>query len=141
MSPDAKAQVLGRIKQFASCTEADLRLLATACDEVRVPEGTLIAEQGALCHELVIVVSGLLETCRSGRAARLGPGDTVGWDAMQNRGANAATVRTVSAAVLLVMSHRQFLAATSVDQPAARECIMPAPPAIERRKETATHIR
>jgi CRP-like cAMP-binding protein len=77
----------------------------------------VIAEAGRLCHQLVIVASGMLETCRNGRSGRLGPGDMFGWNAMRDRGSYDATVLSVSPARLLVMSHEQFRAAAALESP------------------------
>jgi len=172
MSNSERLDVLRAAKELGGRTDAQFRRLLPFVDEVSVPPGTVIAEAGRLCHQLVIVASGMLETCRNGRSGCLGPGDVFGWNAMRERGAYDATVQSVSPARLLVMSHEQFRAAEpmkpqdrsrtagtsgakfwrligavgydegkSVHEPAARECIIPAPPASDRRKHTATHIR
>ncbi len=98
-------RVLRGVAEFARCSDHDLSFLATCVDEVCVPAGILVAEQGRLCHEFVVVAGGELESCR-GR--RLGPGDTLGWDAMTHRAAHDSTVRSLTPSHLLVMSHRQF---------------------------------
>ena len=112
-----RLDALRATKEFRGWSDARLRRLLPFVDEVCVPTGTLIGEAGRLCHQLVIVASGVLETCREGRSSRLGPGDTVGWKAMRDRGLHDATVLSVSAAHLLVMSHDQFRA---VEAPAPR---------------------
>ncbi len=86
-------------------------------DEACVPPGTVLAEAGRLCHQFVIVVSGVLETCRDGRSGWLGAGDTLGWNAMRERGSHEATVRSVSAAHVLLMSHALFRAAEALALP------------------------
>jgi CRP-like cAMP-binding protein len=114
MTQRERLEVLRGVTQFAGCGDDRLRSLTQFVDEVWVPAGTTLAEPGRLCHELVIVASGELETCRSGRAGRLGPGDTFGWKAMQERGTNDATLCALSPAHLLVMSHQQFQAAAAL---------------------------
>lgn len=83
-------------------------------DEVSVPRGMVIAEEGRLCHEFVVVAAGELEVCRKGRATRLGPGGSFGWSAIQERAHYNATVVATSPARLLVMSHAQFRAAEAL---------------------------
>ena len=83
-------------------------------DEVCVSPGTPVAQEGRLCHEFVVVATGQLESCRHGRATRLGPGDVLGWQAMRDRGRHLASVHAVSPAHLLVMSHEQFRAADAL---------------------------
>ena len=105
MSGRERVEVLQLTREFAGPSEDELRFPATFADEVAVPAGTVVAQLGGLCHEFVIVASGELDTCRSGRSGRLGRGDTFGSDAMRERGVSDATVRATSAARLLVMSH------------------------------------
>lgn len=82
-------------------------------DEVEVRAGEVIAIEGSLCHELIVVVDGRLEACTDGRARVLRAGDEVGWAAMERRGRNEATVVAMTDARLLVMSHAQFGAASA----------------------------
>jgi CRP-like cAMP-binding protein len=110
MSNRERLALLHRVRDLAGYDDAHLLGLAHFMDEACVPAGTMLAQEGQLCHELLIVASGTLEVCRRGRAASLGPGGVYGWEAMRNRGRHEATLRTLSAAHLLVMSHEQFRA-------------------------------
>lgn len=94
--------------------QVGLESLAGFFDEVCVPAGTLVAQEGRLCHEFVVVATGQLEACHRGRASRLGPGGALGWQAMRDRGRHAASVHAISPAHLLVMSHEQFRAADAL---------------------------
>jgi hypothetical protein len=114
MSNRERVAVLRAVRELASCDDVELSALAHFVDEAGVPAGTVLAEEGRLCHELVIVAEGVLEGCRRGVVVSLGPGDTLGWDAMRNRGRHEATVRAASPAHLLVMSHEQFRAAAAL---------------------------
>jgi CRP-like cAMP-binding protein len=108
MTDPERLDVLRAAKELSGWTDKQLRGLLPFVDEVSIPAGAVIAEAGRLCHQLVIVASGVLETCRNGRSGRVGPGDVFGWSAMGDRGAYDATVLSVSPARLLVMSHQQF---------------------------------
>lgn len=112
MSDSERLDTLRATKELGGRTDAQLRRLLPFVDEVSVPPGTVIAEAGRLGHQLVIVASGMLETCRNGRSGRLGPGDVFGFSAMADRGSYDATVLSISPARLLVMSHAQFGALT-----------------------------
>lgn len=114
MSNRERMRVLRDTELFGRCSDDELRLLATFTDEVFLPAGTMLAEQGALCHEFVVVATGTLETCRSGRAGVLRPGETFGWEAMRSRGTNDASVRAGSPSRVLVMSHQQFRATAAI---------------------------
>jgi len=63
--------------------------------------------------ELAVVIEGTL----SRRSHRVGPGETIGWNAMWERSTNPATVTAESDARLLVMSHDQFRAVKALVGP------------------------
>ncbi len=108
MSTDERLRALRATRELRRLSDAQLRALLPHLDELWVAAGTQLALEGRLCHQFLVVAAGSLETCRHGRAATMGPGGTFGWQAMQERSVNEATVTTLSAARLLVMSHEQF---------------------------------
>jgi CRP-like cAMP-binding protein len=114
MTERDRLELLRRVEPLTSQSHSSLRSLLPFMDEVRVQAGALIAEEGHLCHELLIVVEGRLEACRQGVATAVGPGEALGWDAMRDRGRHDATVRAITPAHLLVMSHAQFRAAEGI---------------------------
>jgi CRP-like cAMP-binding protein len=89
-------------------------------DEARVHAGETIAREGSLCHQFVVVLAGQLSVDRGGQEVILGPGDSYGWEAMEERGLNDATVVARTEARLLVMSHSQFRAAAAQQAPARK---------------------
>jgi len=106
--------ILRATKELAPFTSAQLAGLLPFIDEQRVPAGAELAREGRLCHELLIVAGGQLETHGRSGCARLGPGDTFGWEAMRRRGLNEATVVAAGPTDVLVMSHQQFRAAEAL---------------------------
>ncbi|TMF53957.1 MAG: cyclic nucleotide-binding domain-containing protein [Chloroflexi bacterium] len=117
MNDRDRLRVLRATREFAGLGDAKLRSLFPYIDELCVDAGTRVAEEGRLCHQFVIVVSGMLETCRRGRSGRIGPGESFGWEAMRARGCNDETVLATSPASLLVMGHAQFRAAEGLATP------------------------
>jgi CRP-like cAMP-binding protein len=85
-------------------------------DEAHVRAGEMIAREGTLCHQLVVLVSGELLVTRQGLDVVLRPGDSYGWKAMDERGVNDATVVARTDATVLVMGHAQFRAAAALSQ-------------------------
>jgi len=114
MSNRERLEVLRSVDMLSGVDDAMLAALLPFFDEVSVPAGTVVAREGGLCHELVIVAGGELEVCRRGRASRLGIGGVFGWNEMRERGRHDAMVVTVAPSHLLVMGHAQFRAASAV---------------------------
>jgi CRP-like cAMP-binding protein len=110
MSHRERQAILRQVAALSRLDDASLSSLLPFFDEVCVAGGIVLAREGRLSHEFVVVAGGELELCHRGRASRLGPGDAFGWEAMRRRGQNDATVTTISPAHLLVMSHAQFRA-------------------------------
>jgi CRP-like cAMP-binding protein len=97
-------------KEFRGSTDAELRALVPYFDEVAVPAGTRLAQEGRLSRQYFIVTEGKLETCRQGMQGKLEPGGSFGFKTMYDHGWDDATVTAASGARLLVMGHAQFRA-------------------------------
>ena len=111
---------LRRTKELASYRARDLEALVPYFDEVALPTGSQVAEEGRRCTEFVVVIDGRLKACSNGAERRaLRAGDSLGWSEMWERGLNEATVVVQEAARLLVMSHAQFRAVKSIAEPPA----------------------
>lgn len=119
MTDRARLALLRSSDALSGIDGATLASLLPFFDEVSVPAGVVIAREGSLCHEFFVVAEGELEVCRRGRASRLYRGAAFGWREMHDRGRHDATVLTVSASRLLVMSHAQFRAADALPLPLA----------------------
>ena len=96
---------------FTSWDDRALRGLLARFDEIRVRAGEILAVEGELCHQLIVVIAGRVEKCASGSTTTLGHGGSTGWSLMCARGINSASVTAVTDARLLVMGHAQFRAA------------------------------
>jgi CRP-like cAMP-binding protein len=57
---------LRRIPLFAGFTKAELEHIHTVSTEINVRAGTVLMEEGAVGHEMVLVISGTLEVTRRG---------------------------------------------------------------------------
>lgn len=119
MSNRERLRILRMTKELEACGDAQLEALLPFFDEVIVHAGARLAQEGRLCHQLLILASGELETRSQGRLGKLKPGDTFGWTAMYEHGWNDATVTAATNAQLLVMGHGQFRAVKAlVSEPA-----------------------
>ncbi|HEY8524787.1 MAG TPA: cyclic nucleotide-binding domain-containing protein [Acidimicrobiales bacterium] len=73
------ASLLAGLAPFDRYTRRQLRELAAHADRLRVPEGTVIAREGGLVRELVVVVGGVVRASRRGAGERrLGAGTRLG---------------------------------------------------------------
>ena len=107
---DHRLRTLRALPELAHLSGSDLRGLLAHFDEVTIPGGTVVARAGQLCHQYVVVLDGLLETCTRAGLRTLPGGGSCGWDAMRERGMSPATVVAASEARLLVMGRAGFRA-------------------------------
>ena len=68
---------LSKIWLFSTSSAKDLRLIRKALEEVRVPPGRLLCEQGTIGREFFLIVAGQASVKRNNRkVATLGPAST-----------------------------------------------------------------
>lgn len=83
--------------------------MARASDEVDLPAGRHLCEQGSIGREAFVIVGGKAEVRRNGRrVATLGPGDCFGELALLDHGPRTATVTAVTDIDVLVLGAREF---------------------------------
>jgi CRP/FNR family cyclic AMP-dependent transcriptional regulator len=106
---DEKLEQLGRMWLFSACTRKDLNLIGRASDEVTVPQGKVLTEEGAAGHEFYLILDGEASVRRKGRKiAVLGPGQYFGELSLLDRGPRTATVVAETEMLLLVLGQREF---------------------------------
>jgi len=94
---------------FARCTRKELEFIAREGDEVNVGPGKTLIRQGRPGDTFYIQLEGTSEVKVDGKRRRImNPGDFFGEISMIDRGAGTATVTTLTAGRLFVMSHAQF---------------------------------
>src|SRR5215467_3496767 len=106
---DRKIEALGKVPLFAHATSRELQFIARGGDEIDVPAGKQLIEQGQPSDTFYVQLEGESEVVIDGKARRtLKPGDFFGEIGMIDRGPGTATVTTVTAGHFFVMSHAQF---------------------------------
>ena len=104
-----KATDLKSIWLFSGCTASELRKIRSSLDELHVPNGKVLVEEGHIGQEFFIIVDGTASVTRNGRkVATLGPGGHFGELALLDRRPRSASVVSQSDMDVLVMSQRQF---------------------------------
>lgn len=102
---------LAAVPLFAACSKKELQAVARATDEVTLPAGATLCEQGTTGREAFIIVSGTAEVRRNGKkVAGLGPGACVGELALLDHGPRTATVTAATDLSALVLGAREFAA-------------------------------
>ena len=109
MAARSKDLDLKSIWLFSSCTGSELRKIRGSLDEVEVPAGKVLVEQGRIGMEFFLIVDGSAAVTRSGKkVATLGPGAHFGELALLDRRPRSASVTSETDMDVLVLSQRQF---------------------------------
>ncbi len=111
--PGKKAYLdhLARVPLFSSLSTRELQRVARVTDEVKLPAGTTIIDQGQTGREAFIIAEGTATVRRNGKkVATLGPGAIVGELSLLDHGPRTATVTCDTDCSLLVIEARAFAA-------------------------------
>jgi CRP-like cAMP-binding protein len=109
MAARPKALDLKSIWLFSSCTGSELRKIRSSLDEIEVPKGKVLVEEGRIGLEFFLIVAGKASVTRNDKkVATLGPGDHFGEMALLDRHPRSASVVSETDMDLLVLSQRQF---------------------------------
>lgn len=106
---DEKLDQLGRMWLFSACSKRDLQVIGRASDEVDVPAGKVLTEEGRQGHEFYLILDGQAAVRRNGKkVATLGPGQYFGELSLLDKGPRSATVAADTDMRLLVLGQREF---------------------------------
>lgn len=101
---------LRNVPLFQGCSQKDLEKIAKAGDEVSMPAGSLIVDQGQTGREAFVVLTGSVLVKRNGKKiASFGPGTIVGELSLLDHGPRTGTVICETDCVFLLLSQRTFL--------------------------------
>lgn len=102
---------LQSVPLFQSLSKKELERLSRSMDEVDLPEGKRLAEEGAYAYEFFIIEEGSASVSREGKKVRdLQPGDFFGEIALLEAERRTASVVTTSPMVAIVMTGPDFRA-------------------------------
>ncbi len=102
---------LESIPLFAHLSKSERKTIAKHADEVQIPSGTRIIEQGRAANELLVIEQGTADVL-DGEAviAQMGPGDVVGEIGLLNYSRRTATVVATSPIEAIVMYGPELMA-------------------------------
>jgi len=110
MAHDHYFDYLRRVPLFADLDKHELEHVARTVTDLNLGAGREIIHEGAVAHEMVIVVDGTLEVTRGGEhVADIGPGGIAGEMALLVHGTRNSTVRAKTAVRALRISGDVFL--------------------------------
>ena len=105
---------LSDVPIFSSLKKKELELIARQADEIDVPAGKVLAQQGEFGDQFFVIEQGSAEVVRDGdRVGELGPGDFFGEMALLDEDRRTATVTATSSMTLIVMTRASFRAVES----------------------------
>jgi len=106
---DHKLDQLANVRLFSACNRKELALIGRASDEIEVPAGKVLCEQGKPGFEFYLILDGTASVKRNGRkVTELGPGGSFGELALLTRLPRNATVEAATDMTLLVLGQREF---------------------------------
>lgn len=109
LNSDGKVEVVRKVPLFAGLSKKHLRFIGQQTTEARFSEGTVLAEQGQLGLEAMVLLSGTAVDRRSNRKiAELGAGDILGEMSLVSNQPRNATVVATSEVDVLVLDRREF---------------------------------
>lgn len=100
---------LRSVPLFAGLSRKELKALSTMTDEVALPAGTHLIDEGAFSYEFLLITSGSAEVRRGGEViAALGRDDFVGEVGAMRDARRNATVIATSDLTAIVMTARDL---------------------------------
>ena len=100
---------LGKVPLFSALSKKELQTIARASDDVDVPKGKVLVQEGKPGHEFFLIINGNASVKRGKREiAKLGPGQYFGELALLDRRPRSASVVSDTDMTLLVLGQRQF---------------------------------
>ena len=102
---------LDAIPLFEGFSGRDREQVARWADEIDLPAGNRLVEEGSFAHEFFVLLEGTVAVSRGGRhLADLGPGDFFGEIALVETDRRTATAVTATPVRAVVMHRRDFAA-------------------------------
>lgn len=120
---------------FSMLKKKELEFVAGQTEEVDVPAGKVLAQQGTFGDQFFVIQEGTAEVTRDGQSvAELGPGDFFGEMALLEADRRTATVTATTPMALIVMTRASFRAIDNT-MPRVHEVVAQA---IEQRRVKVT---
>jgi CRP-like cAMP-binding protein len=131
---------LSKIWLFSTSSTKDLRVIRRALEEVSVPPGRVLCEQGTIGREFFLIVEGKAVVKKNNRkTATLGPGQYFGELALLDRRPRSASVISETDMKLLILGQRQFNAVLDAVPALSRKMLAAMATRLREADEKAFH--
>ena len=109
MNDNGKTDAMRKVPLFAQLSKRELEQVAALADEVEIPAGRVLMQEGDRGREFIVLLDGEADVERGGRHLRtLGRGDFLGEIALVSRVPRTATVTAKSDLRALVITDQGF---------------------------------
>jgi|SRR5215204_151588 len=109
MRKDAKLELLRQVPLFSGCTKKELGEISTLADELSLPAGAKLIEEGRQGHEFFLLLDGTVDVQATGHEPKLlGAGSFFGEMALVSSRPRNATVTATSPVQVLVVHESGF---------------------------------
>jgi CRP-like cAMP-binding protein len=100
---------LSKVWLFSTCSKSELRAIERKAEEVKVPAGTIVLDEGSVGMAFYLIEEGKAEVLRKGeKVAELGPGQIFGEIALLDRLPRTAAIRAITDLTLFELKQREF---------------------------------
>ena len=109
LGSNSKVDLIKGVPLFAAASKQELAEIASIADEIDLPEGKVLIQEGDTGREFFVLIDGTAEVSRGGKkVATIGPGDFFGEIALISKTPRNATITTTSPVRALVITDRAF---------------------------------
>ena len=109
MARDSKLEHLAKVRLFGALSKKELTTIGRVSDEVTVPAGRVLVEEGSQGHEFFLILDGTAAVKRNNRKINtLQSGQYFGELALLDRAPRNASIVAETPMTLLVLGQREF---------------------------------